>query len=334
MTVKSEDYGICLVTVTYGERAPYVEKAVASAFSAGVKRVVVVDNGSSPPVTRSLKLRFGKRVSICRYHQNEGSAPAFKKGILLALQSNCESILLLDDDNILTSSCCARLRTALAYKSTLHGVDNCMVFAHRPGHVPKKQVGDTNAFLEFHVKDIPNKIKTRLGLKTKAICSLPERGILRVPHAPYSGLLFFKEVIEKHGLPDERFVLYADDSEFTYRVTAADGFVGLVLDAHLEEMEVSWSLENKKAGFIKTLAISASDFRVYYSTRNRCFLETHIMPHRPAVRMCNQLMFMCLLGLVCVSERKLARWNLIRRAIRDGKASQLGIPNDLGMRLP
>jgi GT2 family glycosyltransferase len=313
-----------LVTVTYGQRVAYVLKALESALAEGVHHAVLIDNGSLEPVEETLRERFGDWVTVERFARNQGSAPAFKRGIQLACDSGCELVLLLDDDNQLAEGCLRKLVDARKDISQQHGDDNCMVLAYRPGHQPVERIGQTDGFLGFHINDIPGKIAKRWGMRSWVRKFGDDEKIVTLPYAPYSGLLLHKSVADRHGLPDERFVLYADDSEFSYRVTTSGGRVALVPAAVLNELETSWNVSTDRKGFIKTLATTTVDFRIYYAIRNRCYFEKVSLRAAGPVRAFNRLTFLVLLRIACVINQTERNWAALRQAIDDGENQRLG----------
>jgi glycosyltransferase involved in cell wall biosynthesis len=306
--------------VTYGQRLEYVLSALESALAEDVHHAVVIDNGSVEPVEGVLRKRFGDWLTLERFDSNQGSAPGFKRGIQLACDFGCELILLLDDDNQLTSGCLKTLILARQDLASRYSNNNCMVLAYRPGHQPYESLGQNNGFLGFHVKEIPQKIVKRL-LRWKPHHKPHEL----LPYAPYSGLLLHREVIQKHGLPDERFVLYGDDLEFTYRVVAGGGAIQLVRGAGLAECETSWNIHEQRKSFIEHLATSSSEAAIFYSIRNRCYFESYRRAHNRAIRKVNKWVMQLMLQGVCWCRANKGRWQLIASAIADGEHGVLGV---------
>ena len=319
-TLQNKALGICLVTVTYARRGAYVFKALESALVECVQYAVVIDNGSAEPVQAGLRKRFGDKVIVERFNSNQGSAPGFKRGMQLAYDSGCELMLLLDDDNQLTAGSLQKLMSARQDLASRYGDNNCMVLAYRPGHQPYEGIGQNNGFLGFHVKEIPKKVLKRLLLWEPA-----EKLHSVLPYAPYSGLLFHREVIQRHGLPDERFVLYGDDLEFTHRVVAGGGAIQLVREAVLTECETSWNIHEQQKSFVEHLAGSSSDAAIAYSIRNRCYFEAHKRTHNRAIRRVNKWVMQIMLWCVCWCRGRKSRWQLISSAIADGEQGVLGV---------
>jgi GT2 family glycosyltransferase len=314
-----------LVTVTYGQRVAYVLKALESALAEGVQHAIVIDNGSVEPVDETLRERFGDWVTVECFNRNEGSAPAFKRGIQLARESGCELILLLDDDNVVKEGCLQYLKSSLKELASTCGDNNCMVLAFRPGHVPGESIADTGSYLGFHFRHAFQKVLRRLRGRTVNDGCLASVGCEVLPYAPYSGLLFHRSLISRHGLPREDFVLYADDTEFSYRVTQQGGRIVLDRRAELQEIEVSWGDKKSVFGFIDSFICQGTDTSVYYNTRNRIFFETHLRRHSAVVRRINAGCVRFLFACYALLRRRLPRLRVINAATADGVNGSLGV---------
>lgn len=317
---------VCLTTVTYGRRLAYVLKALESALAEDVYHAVVIDNGSAEPVEETLRERFGKWVTVERFDRNQGSAPAFKRGIQLACDSGCDLVLLLDDDNLLSEGCLERLQMSRHELARTYGDDNCMVLAYRSGHLPGESIADTSSYLGFHVRHALRKIAIRLLAPDAAVrASLEDGGLKPIPYAPYSGLLFHQSAIKRHGLPREDFVLYADDTEFTYRVTKDGGRIALDQCASLQELELSWGEKQSILGFFDSFIRQGTDTAIYYNTRNRIFFETHLRPHSKLVRSVNSVIVRAVLACYAVCRKRSRRLKVLNEATADGVSGALGV---------
>lgn len=88
--------------------------------------VVVVDNGSTPPISAEMLERvLGDRVRLCRYESPLGVPRAKNAGVRAA---RGEVILLLDDDDLLTPNAVEALSTAFAGHPEL----DCIFLGVRP----------------------------------------------------------------------------------------------------------------------------------------------------------------------------------------------------------
>ena len=56
-------------------------------------------------------------------------------------------------------------------------------------------------------------------------------------------MLAHRSLYQAIGLPLRELVLYADDTEYTRRITAMGGRLRLVTDALIDELELSWNIK-------------------------------------------------------------------------------------------
>lgn len=331
MNATTAAFPTTVVTVTYGDRRELLRQVLDALPAQGVARVVVVNNGAFWPVKDELSTAYVNLVDVVEMDRNTGSAAGFAAGIARALDLGAEYLWLLDDDNRPTSDCLATLIEAYEDLRKEHHRDLVAVLAFRPDHQSDVAAGVAtkhitprkNSFRGFHLLDIPYKIwrRTPWG-KPNIQHGLPARVHLDV--APYSGLFFHRAVVERFGLPRADFVLYVDDTEFTYRLTKAGGCIPLITSAVLDELESSWSQRQNSANSFRVLLHQGSDFRVYYSTRNQAYFETNCQPHDRMMFAVNRLFFFTLLtGYAFLTGRR-TRLTLVRDAEHDGRTAQLG----------
>jgi len=322
---------VTLITVTYGRRWHLLRRVLEASRAQGVSRAVVVDNGSAEDLVEKLPAEFGNWASLVQTGGNLGSAAGFKRGMEVAKALATEYILILDDDNILTPGALEGLVNALKVQRAKNPL--CAVCGSREDHGGMAAVQAAmgfkprflNSFLNFHVLDIPAKFafrKHRASVKTDTIPT-----ILKVPNAPYGGLLLHYDLLAEIGLPNPDFVLYGDDTEFTYRITAVGGFIGLVPGAVIEDAEASWYAEDgsPKATSFDAWLVMGSDLRIYYALRNRVFWE---LRHRTPVSLgyyVNAMVYLTLLTGYAVAKRKMRRLPLIYTALKDAINGRLGV---------
>jgi hypothetical protein len=242
-------------------------------------------------------------------------------------------ILLLDDDNVLEPGALAVLMKAHAEVANEIPIDRLAVLGFRPEHQADLAAGlpveraehHPNSFFGFHVVDIPFKLLRRMPwvMRRYGTRPLPQR--VRVRTGPYSGLLFHRAVVERVGTPNPDLVLYADDTEFTYRLTAIGGGIWLIPGARLADLESSWNAKTRFATSFTGWLCGEGDQRAYYGARNQAYFEGHCRDHNPLVRGLNQAVYLALLALMAVRLRRMARLRLLLNAIRDGSAGHLGL---------
>jgi GT2 family glycosyltransferase len=131
-------------------------------------------------------------------------------------------------------------------------------------------------------------------------------------------------VAEAIGLPRADFVLYADDNEFTYRLTHGGGSILLVTGALIEDLESSWNIKNRSSSSFGSLLGGPADFRVYYGIRNQAYFEAYCMPNDRRIFWLNRMVYLLMLYVLSRFTGRLSRYRLIVEAVRDGLAGRLG----------
>jgi len=138
-------------------------------------------------------------------------------------------------------------------------------------------------------------------------------------------MLFHSDLVQKFGVPDERFVLYADDTEYSGRITRGGGRILLVTGASIRDAEPSWNAEQAYANSFVALLTAKEDLRAYYSVRNNVYLATHVWPINRCVLRLNRRAFLATLWIASRILRRSERYRLLRRAIADGENGRLGV---------
>ena len=322
---------VTVVTVTYGQREQLLRQVLDSVRCMDVSKVIVVDNGAQWPVRSELTAAYGDLVDVVEMGANTGSAKGFATGIQRAVDLGADYIWLLDDDNCPRSDTLQELRDAYANALTDTACDRLAVQAFRPDTQADVALGvaayhinpRTNSFYGFHVLDIPYKIWRRTPWGRPVLRGLLP-SVVAFDIAPYGGLLFHREVIQFIGLPNVHFVLYADDGEFTYRITKSGGKILLVTSARIDEIELSWNDSSRFANSFIANLNGVSDFRAYYYMRNHVYLGA-IMKENKFAFWLNRSVYMFLLFIYSVALGKGERYRLLQEAVADGLAGRLGM---------
>lgn len=356
--------GVAVVTVTYGDRSRFLQSVLVALTGAEekrlVSRIIVVDNGSHH-LTKSYLQELAlteSRLRVIRFDVNRGSAAGFKAGIQAACDEGSELIWLLDDDNRPEPHA---LGEALKHLERLESVQTTRPLAtlslrtDRPhllriaeGADPETEFPHASSYLGFRTTVFARGLIRRLQClmpavpqresdtsrvgessrpapNTSPVAESWERPIA-IPYAPYGGMLFRRSLIAHIGLPDENLFTYADDSEFSSRITRRGGRICLVPSSRIVDIDSSWHIRSPGSMLTKPIR-EESDFRVYYSIRNRVFFERGLA-HGFGYRL-NRLVFHTVMHCVAVSTGRWRRLLLLRRAIHDGERGALGVRSDL-----
>jgi len=333
-----------VVTLIYGNRFMFLQQVVEAALANNVSKVIIVDNGSAAESCKAIhkmEQDSNGRVTIVALPENRGSAAGYKAGLEYAMRcSDCEFIWLLDDDNRPDEGALAELLNQYERLSCVVPTDRLALVSLRDdweshkklvlGIPPSKVFPRKSSFMGFHLRDQPGRLLELFHLywlaKKQAVSRLP----IEIPFAPYGGLFFHNSLISKLGYPDERFFLYHDDTEYTYRLTKTGGRVFLVPSSVVFDLERSWHLLNKGETLFSHLLINDSDFRIYYGTRNQSYIDRHMWATSSIMYTLNKLAFFVLLSIFTLWYGKWKRFLMVARAVRQGELAELGIREDVG----
>lgn len=337
MQISCSPASVCAATVTYGRRWHLLGPLLDALVASGVGRVVVVDNGSQEDVSAAVSDRFGDQVEVARLPRNTGSAGGFATAIGAASETDSEFIWLLDDDNLPAPDALERLCDAYRY---LGGIPENALLAFRPLWPQQRRVlwkgprlaTSANRFLGSAVADLPSAFRRRLlGRREWSESALPPYPLAALEYAPYGGLFMHRSWVGRIGIPDPRWFLYQDDSEYTRRIVECGGRIYLCATARVEDSETSWS---EAAGRIPPLfSPLLPDWRVYYAARNLVALERRFITNRILYGMnaATVLIGSVLLALLVRSNpRHVARrLRLILRAVAAGRRGDFTVPEDI-----
>jgi len=333
----THDKRITLVTVTYGDRLHYCDELLRRAFgNEGVGHAVVVSNNSASDLGQ-LESRWGRRVTVVRLAANTGSANGYAVGIAAALSVAGDYIWLMDDDNAPSAGALDALCRQLDKQTHELGRHRAAVLGFRPDHQADIAMGvpvsratpPRSSYFGFHVAHIPYKLWRRTPWGRPRPGTMPET--VALPFAPYGGFLAHRDVYLDLGLPKRQLVLYADDIEYTWRLTARGGRIALVTGARLEDLEGSWNVKTNWRNHFECMLLSGSDFRAYYSSRNQAWFDKHYWSTSALVYRLNRLVFLRLLRFYGKRRDAGARLRLLERAIADGEAARLGFHADYSL---
>lgn len=316
------------VIVTYGNRGQLVARSLPAALSAGACHVVLVDNGSvaefGPSVTR---LCDEGQVTLIRHSVNEGSAGGYYAGMVAALAQAPDFLLLLDDDNIVGPDYIAALQDVLrrqgdADVSAAIGLRaaHAKGLATESGHRPARQAD--NSFLGFALREVPAKVLRRMQRRQVPPQSRPTH--IEVARAPYGGLLLPASLCAEIGLPDRRFVLYEDDTEYTLRISRGRGHIWMVPALAIEDIDASWTAEAGPRSALAVWLTGGPEFRVFYTMRNHSYLDRHYRATSALPFWLNFSVYALALVLLALLTARPSRATLFLRAIHAGLTGKLG----------
>lgn len=242
-----------VVTVTYNSAAVLPEFIQSVELQQYTNfNLYVVDNASTDDTLEQLRRWKDPRLHLIENIENAGIARANNQGILAALDAGCDTVLFLNNDVVFGPEMFSLLVQGLSSQS-------CDI---------------TVPLIYFH--DSPNRIwaaggafehrwafqSRHLGEGTEDIGQYLRP--LQVECAPGCCVLVRSDVFQRIGLIDERYFVYAEDTDFMYRALRAKISAFLIPEAKL------WHKVSSLTGGRR------SDFTLYYGSRGRSlFLRKH-----------------------------------------------------------
>ncbi|QWK12256.1 MAG: glycosyltransferase [Aquificota bacterium] len=330
---------VFVVTVTYGNRFHLLKQVIDSALLEGVSKIIVVDNNSAPESRERLKAyeeELGnEKIKVLYLDENYGSAGGYKIGLEEAYKDpNCEFIWLLDDDNYPMNGSLKNLLdfwhslkienkeekiALLSYRFKKEQLAREAMIRNKPELI----LGLKNSFLGFHIKELHRKIyrylRRRFKLKGNIVEKESDKKFGIVPVAPYGGLFIHKNILNKIGYPNEDFYLYADDHEWSYRITRTGGKIYLILDSKIDDLELSWHVSKSAKETAFSIISKGNHYRVYYSVRNRVFFEINNLVDNKMIYWINIFVYLLLISFSSTKNIK-----LLIKAVKDGYRGKLG----------
>ena len=268
----------CVVTVTYGERTHLLAQVLAAARECGATGAIVVDNGTPLSAQKKLALlreEMGEDfLQIVRLPENTGSAGGFHAGLKEAVsRQDVDFLWVLDDDTVPQKGALAALE--MAWQRLGATVDNALMSFRVDKRAYQKVVArkflhwiEPDAFFDFNIGHLWNGGKRRARL---------EGGCIELGVAAYGGIWFAHSWLERITLPPTEFYLYFDDYAFSQQIPQSGCSIWLCPESRLHDIDQSWQANTAQSDRKKMphpwLAKSSEDRRVFYTVRNRIWLE-------------------------------------------------------------
>lgn len=168
--------------------------------------VVVVDNASTDDTQTVLRESWSGKVSVHTLPQNKGASGGFNAAVRVAYQTGADFVWLMDDDVIPEPGALAAL---------LDAADALRGRGVEPAFLVSRAV--TTDGLSTNVPDI-DWSRNRAGYQEWA--AHLDLGLVAVTRATFVSILIPRETIATYGLPIASMFIWADDTEYTLRITA------------------------------------------------------------------------------------------------------------------
>lgn len=324
-------YKIGVLTVTYGNRWIFLSEVIKRVLSfEQVTDLIIVNNAAPYDLNDGIQAFGDSRIQVINFARNTGSAEGYKAALQTAYEkTNADFYLLLDDDNLPDVDILERLIvawTGLKERNPITALycmrdDRTAHVRIAAGEDPYRYYLVPNNFLGFNIFRIAynqfQKLKDKFRKQSNKL------SYAAVPYVPYGGLFVPRHLIEQIGYPDERFFLYVDDSEFSYRITAAGGAIWLVPGAQVKDIDKSQGGIYVKRWFASAL-LDHWSFRTYYQVRNRLFFYGQVTIKNRFIFRLNKFLLLAWLKLISIIRGQQRQYKKLLVAIDDGLKCKLG----------
>lgn len=287
---------VCAVIVTYGDRFHLLKQVMEACYKEGVNKIIVVDNASSENSRNKLKEyeKYHKdNLKVIHLDENTGSAGGYKRGLQEAYKcKDCEYIWLLDDDNMPQKN---SLKILKDFWNSLYNQqkDKITLLSNRVDkNLNNLLTPVDNSFLGFHFKNFFIKRKDA-----------------NIEVAPYGGLFFHKVLIDKIGYPNEKFFLYVDDYEWTYKISK----IILIKDSLIKDIDKTTIKTSKINNFF-----NKTYNQLYYGIRNRIIWEKSEFVNNKFIYFFNMFLYLNILFLINLKYINIFKLKIFLKAIFDG----------------
>lgn len=325
-------YNICVLIVTYNDRWQFLKQVLQRVLAQEfVANVIVVDNASVCDVAAFCDQLSDPRIKVITNAENLGSAGGYKAGLEYFFQkTEADFVWLLDDDNLPAADALQKL---VDNWDKIPGTEaNKALFSLRQDRTQHVKVAEgedpnrfylvENSFMGFNLFRVPINQYLKMRDKFTKPKALKDRATL--PYAPYGGMFFHRKMIELIGYPDERFFVYADDSEYTYRITAKGGLIWLIPASQITDIDKSYGVKYIKH-FWRSIYLDLWSFRTYYQVRNSVYFFDQINVKNRIIYDINKWLFFKMQWIISRLTSRKENYSKLSIAVEDGLAGRLGM---------
>lgn len=266
------------------------------------EKIIVVNNNSTDGTREFLEEEILKEAKICCVHEskNIGGAGGFTEGIKQALKEEGEWIVLIDDDAMLEYEYLSQISEAIDANSSCGAFAGTVTTEGRIDALHRRKLKKKNS-----IKLMPVQLKEY------------ERKDFILDAASFCGLVIKKDIVNKIGLPEEKFFIWNDDLEYSLRIREFTEIINVNL-AKLNHKTNLYNQRNSKRYLWKDYY----GFRnFYYTCRKHGYLKDCVYEY---IKERMRLIYWRLQKKIC-KEDYLYNIELICKAWKHAKNGRLGI---------
>ena len=248
---------IGLVTITYNSEEflrPFLNCVIKQTYSNFI--LYVIDNASVDGTLFILENESETRLKVIKNAGNLGVAKANNQGIRRAMLDGCDQVLIINNDVEFESSLIEKLiKIQIENKCSL--VSPKMMYYHNPDHIwyAGSWFIKKKGYLPLH----RGMMELDKGQYDRTI---------NVEYAPTCCLLAKKEVFQDIGLMDEKYFVYFDDTDFSFRVWK-DGRHKIIYYPHIDFYHKVGGLTKSFENYKKK--IYRGNFFLQHNTKNHIY---------------------------------------------------------------
>lgn len=221
--------------------------------------VIVVDNNSKDGSLEQAMSLFS-RVHFIKNSSNNGFSQGNNVGIRYALEKFADYVFILNNDTIIEKTTLSSLLCAIK-DSPSAGIVSPIIFS------------SNNADIWFAGGIIHWK-----GMKTEHLCQLKSDAPYLTDYISGCAMFVKKDVFKEIGLFDERFFLYYEDADFSFRAKKGGFNLFIVPSAHIKHLEQSNALNKLKVYWLVLSGLIF--FRTHSSFLNKLWITSLYLPLR------------------------------------------------------
>ncbi|MDP3941935.1 MAG: glycosyltransferase family 2 protein [bacterium] len=176
-------------------------------------KIHIVDNGSSlthQQQLRSIKRRFHGLIKIASLGYNAGFTKANNVGMKQTLKENTDYLWILNNDTEVAKNAISTfLKTFTQFNlDRENSIASSIITMYGTGKIW------CNGMYDLPMFNFP---KSRHKQREAASISKTALHIDRVEYSVGCSMFFHKDFVKKHGMMDERYFIYYDDMDFSYK---------------------------------------------------------------------------------------------------------------------
>lgn len=320
---------VTVVTIIFGDRWKFLNQVVTAVMAdPHVTKLIIVDNGSKnkEDIENGTK-EYGDRVKIIREEKNMGSAGGFHIALEAARHTDCDFVLMLDDDSVpepgAITSFMEIMRLFPDQKVVLSG-NRFNLLENKEYFYKPSILNDTprGTFFEvFSFKKFVHFLKLFFWRHKKQTKRGPFIPIIPTEGFIYGGAFIPIDAVRDAPLPDASLFLYGDDIEYSWNIKKL-GYNSFLCSLP-RIYDVDSTFGSSGSHIFGQFDKNTAPFKVYYRIKNMVRLSRRHSKQLKVVLFLNILFWM--LGLYIVglfrygpSDTYFKRVKLMTKAVYTG----------------